>query len=171
MGFPILVRWHLYHVYIELGPWRQTTTAINLWSAAVQGCWCLGSLSSQAISNQQTLIQVFWEWRQVICLVNKHRESGLQDHSVYVSSQWETALQCNTISHWLGAYTEWSLGVWQARLLNVMYFAADGLPWCDTNIIKLSILLLNQTIVFINFVIMEKTGTSNVTDTTTALKT
>ena len=31
------------------------------------------------------------------------------NHSLYVFSQWETALQCNTISHWLGAYTEWSL--------------------------------------------------------------
>ena len=25
------------------------------------------------------------------------------------TSQWEMVLQCNTISHWLGAYTEWSL--------------------------------------------------------------
>ena len=30
-------------------------------------------------------------------------------HSVYAPSQWETALQCNTVSHWLGPYTEWSL--------------------------------------------------------------
>ena len=29
--------------------------------------------------------------------------------SVYEPSQWEMALQCNAISHWLGAYTEWSL--------------------------------------------------------------
>ena len=27
----------------------------------------------------------------------------LRDHSVYAPSQWEMALQCNTISHWLGA--------------------------------------------------------------------
>ena len=33
----------------------------------------------------------------------------LKDHSVYVPWQWETALQCNAVSHWLGAYTEWSL--------------------------------------------------------------
>ena len=32
-----------------------------------------------------------------------------KDHSVYVPSQWEMALHCNAISHWLGAYTEWSL--------------------------------------------------------------
>ena len=35
---------------------------------------------------------------------------GYRAHSVYVPSQWEMALHCNAISHWLGAYTEWSLG-------------------------------------------------------------
>ena len=34
-----------------------------------------------------------------------------RDHSVYPPSQWEMALHCNTVSHWLGAYTEWSLHV------------------------------------------------------------
>ena len=28
---------------------------------------------------------------------------------MYPPSQWETALQCNAISYWLDAYTEWSL--------------------------------------------------------------
>ena len=32
-----------------------------------------------------------------------------RDHSVYAPSQWETVLQCNAVSHWLGSYTEWSL--------------------------------------------------------------
>ena len=31
------------------------------------------------------------------------------DQFVYVSSQWETTLQCNVISHWLATYMEWSL--------------------------------------------------------------
>ena len=35
--------------------------------------------------------------------------SNLRDHYVYVPSQWEMALQCNPISHWLGTYIEWSL--------------------------------------------------------------
>ena len=30
-------------------------------------------------------------------------------HFVFAPSQWETTLQCNVVSHWLGAYTEWSL--------------------------------------------------------------
>ena len=33
----------------------------------------------------------------------------IRDHSVYAPSQWETALQCNAVSHWLDAYTKWSL--------------------------------------------------------------
>ena len=35
---------------------------------------------------------------------NVHR-----DQFVYVLSQWEMTLQCNVVSHWLGAYTKWSL--------------------------------------------------------------
>ena len=30
-------------------------------------------------------------------------------HFVYAPSQWETTLQCNVVSHWLSACTEWSL--------------------------------------------------------------
>ena len=32
-----------------------------------------------------------------------------KDHFVYASSQWEKILNCNIKSHWLGAYTKWSL--------------------------------------------------------------
>ena len=32
-----------------------------------------------------------------------------RDHFVYAPSHSETTLQCNIISHWLGAYTKWSL--------------------------------------------------------------
>ena len=35
-----------------------------------------------------------------------------RDHFVCTPSQWETALHCNAVSHWLGAYTKWSLGKW-----------------------------------------------------------
>ena len=27
---------------------------------------------------------------------------------VHAPSQWETTLQCNVVSHWLGAFTKWS---------------------------------------------------------------
>ena len=32
-----------------------------------------------------------------------------RDHFVNASSQWETTLQCNVVSHLLGAHTKWSL--------------------------------------------------------------
>ena len=32
-----------------------------------------------------------------------------RNHSLYSLSQWQMALHCNVISHWLGAYIEWSL--------------------------------------------------------------
>ena len=31
------------------------------------------------------------------------------DHFVYAPSQWKTTLQCNVVSHWLGAYTKLSI--------------------------------------------------------------
>ena len=36
-------------------------------------------------------------------------KQGYLDYSVHALSQWETALLCNVVSHWLGAYTIWSL--------------------------------------------------------------
>ena len=33
----------------------------------------------------------------------------IRDHFVYACSQWETTLDLNVVSHWLGAYTKWSL--------------------------------------------------------------
>ena len=32
-----------------------------------------------------------------------------REHFVYVPSQWEKTLHCNVVSHWLGAYTKYSL--------------------------------------------------------------
>ena len=40
-----------------------------------------------------------------------------RDHFVSLSSQWETALLCNILSQWLGAFTKWSL-----RTPSVLYF-------------------------------------------------
>ena len=39
----------------------------------------------------------------------------LRDHFVYALSQWEAMLQCNIVTHWLGAYTKWSLMPWKLR--------------------------------------------------------
>ena len=32
-----------------------------------------------------------------------------RDHPMYAPSQWETSLQCNNVSHWLGTYLDWFL--------------------------------------------------------------
>ena len=45
----------------------------------------------------------------VVLIWVKLTNAEFRDHFVYAPSQWEMALQCNAISHWLGAYTEWSL--------------------------------------------------------------
>ena len=37
-------------------------------------------------------------------------------HFVYAPSQWETTLHCNVVSHWLGAYTKWSLLSWKTSI-------------------------------------------------------
>ena len=50
------------------------------------------------------------------------------DHFVYAPSQWETALQCNTVSHWLGAFTKWSL----QRLKLDWYYCINSLGGLDT---------------------------------------
>ena len=52
-----------------------------------------------------TLRWNFHHWGYV-CV--KHCSKVIRDHFVYVPSQWETLL-CNVVSHWLGAYTKWSL--------------------------------------------------------------
>ena len=53
-----------------------------------------------------------------------------RDYSVYAPSQWETTLQCNFVSHWLGTYTmiavfEWvGKGGWVVR---------DGIEWDEVD--------------------------------------
>ena len=52
-----------------------------------------------------------------------------RDHFVNAPSQWETMLQCNVISHWLGACTKWSLLTVHtknyAHELNYVVFGCD----------------------------------------------
>ena len=49
------------------------------------------------------------------CLTRPYKGSMYvqnRDHFVYAPSQWETTLQCNVVSHWLGAYTKYSWRNW-----------------------------------------------------------
>ena len=54
---------------------------------------------------------MIWIGSFCMCWTPLRREScpGNRDHFVYVSSQWETTLPCNVVSHWLDTYTKWSL--------------------------------------------------------------
>ena len=58
-------------------------------------------------------VMVVWIW--VMALSSNIDQSFMQrDHFVYAPSQWETTLQCNVVSHWLGACKKWSLyALWQ----------------------------------------------------------
>ena len=54
------------------------------------------------------------------------RTRGIRAYSVYAPSQWDTALQCNAKSHWLGAFTEWSLNSfkstsWRCRIKTLQF--------------------------------------------------
>ena len=42
-------------------------------------------------------------------LSHNKQHKAIRDPSVYAPSQWDTTLQCNLISQWLGAYTKWFL--------------------------------------------------------------
>ena len=72
--------------------------------------------------NMHTFVLRFALFLHVISLVKTNwikyvifDETSLQGlvihmgHSGYGLSQWERTLHCNTVSHWLGPYTEWSL--------------------------------------------------------------
>ena len=67
-------------------------------------------------------VLVYWPlniWCWTSCCVTQswadhciaHTCQTYRDHFVYAPSQWEATLQCNVVSHWLGACTEWSLGI------------------------------------------------------------
>ena len=43
------------------------------------------------------------------CLLRGLSWPANRDQSGYAPSQWETSLHCNDVSHWLGAYPDWSL--------------------------------------------------------------
>ena len=43
-----------------------------------------------------------------------------RQQSRYAPSQWETLLQCNNVSHWLGAYLNWSLHIFQGCFAGTM---------------------------------------------------
>ena len=48
-------------------------------------------------------------WRLIMHIKMFDYSDSYRNHFMYAPSQWETMLQCNVISHWLGTYTKRSL--------------------------------------------------------------
>ena len=97
-------------------------------------CWCYGKTRSQGISKhainfccREYSIDSVARVKFIVCQnknisENNHNSTRFcmivvftvihgwnRDHFVYAPSHWEMTLQCNVISHWLSACTEWSL--------------------------------------------------------------
>ena len=49
---------------------------------------------------------------------------------MYAPNQWETTLQCNVVSHWQGAYTKWSLHMWDTSIVIFSYKYKISLRKC-----------------------------------------
>ena len=67
-------------------------------------------------------------WISVLCKIGR-------DHVVYAPSQWKTtlhSLQCNVVSHWLRAYTKWSLDRFKyvsAQVFKYLKFCCCFMIW------------------------------------------
>ena len=74
-------------------------------------------------------LKIFGKWQPFCVLLNR-------DHLVHALSQWEMVLHCN-VSHWLSAYTEWSLDKPQSvssylsrKSLSCLCMSSD-IAWCS----------------------------------------
>ena len=55
---------------------------------------------------------------------------------LHAPSQWETTLHCNLVSHWLGAYTKWSLNSLEHLLrMKFMSTCEIALGWMPQNVL------------------------------------
>ena len=112
-----------------------TLTSRGVWTAAIWlrwphgGLWLLGRWKpSWLIGCQWVAISPMGKdhtgtVRDV--LKNYKSETGVRDHFVNAPSQWETMLHCNVVSHWLGTYTKWSLGVHISHLLSYQFVVSN----------------------------------------------
>ena len=57
---------------------------------------------------------------------------------IYAPGQWETSLHCNDVSHWLGAYLNWSLHIvpisWKAITHYTWFYHSESHKYKHTNI-------------------------------------
>ena len=61
-----------------------------------------------------------------------------RDQCRYAPSQWERTLYCNSVSHWLGTFFDWSLPYWMGHVACMMTlwhenaFFITGLLWGES---------------------------------------
>ena len=60
-----------------------------------------------------------------------------RDCFLYAPSQWETTLHCKVISHWLGAYTKWSLR--QVYKLHLPHWLRLHMKICPTHFFAVNV--------------------------------
>ena len=90
-------------------------------------------IHSQRASNAKSVI-MSWRHQDGVGVIWSYI---FRDHFVYAPSQWETTLQCNVASHWLGAYTEISLlidGLQQRRQPNFRINRKKYTDWITWNL-------------------------------------
>ena len=102
--------YHNYCIIFINGPGNRMLQAPNIspWHTNIDKLWILIIWSIQSCTSDEYFMGLIID----VCGINFVQSLVsvyLRHHFVYVPSQWEMALQCNAISHWLGKYTEWSL--------------------------------------------------------------
>ena len=71
----------------------------------------------------------------LMCSLSSFTVFRIRYHFVYVPCQWETTLHCNIISHWLGAYTKWTLRMYVLNYSGSTFIKPDQPdPWIKDQI-------------------------------------
>ena len=110
-------------ILVNIGSGNDQTiswTTVN-WSSFRQ--WELGKMKLNSKVKQKFIKQNYkmhlnvlstkcLPFLQVFMWLSLDPSDAIQGLFQYGPSQWEMVLQCNSVCHWLGAYTEWSLAIW-----------------------------------------------------------
>ena len=74
----------------------------RIWVTATTKLWII-KLMQNKVKRTQKDVHILWDIQSNLSIL------CCRDQFAYASSQWETMLQCNVISYWLGACTELSM--------------------------------------------------------------
>ena len=79
--------------------------AVGIWLPVSHAPSCIVTTNPSTAGLNPTSNYLTQLWTKCILLCH------IQWFNVNMPSQWETMLQCNSVSHWLGAFTKWSLHI------------------------------------------------------------